>query len=686
MFMSPKHLTSALGAVLLMLCIVLVSQARAGQVDLTWDAPSTNTDGTPITDLSGYTLYYWQPNWDLPGSVEVGTQTSYTLADLADGETYSIAVTASNTSGNESVYSNTITATASSGPVPPPNHLPVANADSATTAEDTPVSVAVLANDSDVDGDALTVSGVTQGTAGSVSTDSTTVTYTPGLNLYGSDSFTYTISDGQGGTATASVTVIITSLNDAPVAVADSATTAEDTPVSVAVLANDSDVDGDALTVSGVTQAAAGRVSPNGTTVTYTPNADFHGLDRFTYTISDGQGGAATATVSLTVTPRNDDPVAMDDSAATSGTTPVSVAVLANDSDVDGDALTVSGVTQGAAGSVSTDGTTVTYTPNADFYDIDRFTYTISDGQGGSATATVSVRVFVQIVLEATTGEFTPPMQQDVDDETPESPYVWVPDDNADVLDPSLDGGEARYLVDIPKTDTYVIWGRVQPTLDGTGSFFLTMEPVGEAGTVHNLSPATYEVAPVQVGDTYYIDQNYTITALPAELDGLMAIKTAAADEKNRDPEFLSFTLWQNATLYVAYDTAASGAPDWLITSFVYTGQTVDTTQGALTVWQQEVQAGDITLPGNRYNKTGKPPSNYVVFIALHGAPPAYRVWEIDFRDAFTTWGWDPAAQTTDPVFFLESGAYTLVIKQRQSATKLHKLLLTNDLEAIPQD
>src|SRR5436305_5580403 len=119
------------------------------------------------------------------------------------------------------------------------NDAPVANADSATVAEDGTVNVAVLANDTDVEGDTLSVASVTQGAHGTVAINpDKTVKYTPAANYNGSDSFTYTVSDGNGGTATGTVAIKVTPVHDAPVANADSATVAEDATVNVSVLAN----------------------------------------------------------------------------------------------------------------------------------------------------------------------------------------------------------------------------------------------------------------------------------------------------------------------------------------------------------------------------------------------------------------------------------------------------------------
>jgi uncharacterized repeat protein (TIGR01451 family) len=199
----------------------------------------------------------------------------------------------------------------------------------------------------------------------------------------------------------------INDINDPPVAEDDIADTEEDTPVIIDVLANDSDIDvGDTLSVSEVTQGANGSVTNNGGDVTYTPNSDFNGSDSFTYTVSDGNGGGDTATVNVTVNPVNDPPVAEDDIADTEEDTPVTIDVLANDSDIDGGTLTVSEVTQGANGLVTNNGGDVTYTPNADFNGSDSFTYTVSDGNGGTDTATVNVTVIrthavIEIIVDA---------------------------------------------------------------------------------------------------------------------------------------------------------------------------------------------------------------------------------------------------------------------------------------------
>ena len=121
------------------------------------------------------------------------------------------------------------------------------------------------------------------------------------------------VDDGNGGLDSQTISVTVTDANDAPVVTDDAVRIKEDTAVTGSVLANDSDVDGDSLTVASVTQGTNGAVTTNGTKVTYTPNGNFHGTDSFTYTVSDGNGGEAGGTVHSTVTPMNDAPVAVQD-------------------------------------------------------------------------------------------------------------------------------------------------------------------------------------------------------------------------------------------------------------------------------------------------------------------------------------------------------------------------------------
>ena len=316
------------------------------------------------------------------------TDVTYTpSANYSGSDSFSYTVSDGNGGSDTATVSITVTAV---------NDDPVAVADADTTNEDTATTLTVLSNDSDVENDTLSVSAVTQGTNGSVTHTANDVTYTPNANTHGSDSFTYTVSDGNGGSDTATVNITVTAVNDDPVAVVDADTTNEDTATTITVLANDSDVDNDTLSISSVAQGTTGSVTHTANDVTYTPSANTHGSDSFTYTVSDGNGGSDTATVNITVTAVNDDPVAVADADTTNEDMAITMTVLSNDSDVENDTLSVSAVTQGTNGSVTHTANDVTYTPNADTHGSDSFSYTVSDGNGGSDTATVTVTVTEQ--------------------------------------------------------------------------------------------------------------------------------------------------------------------------------------------------------------------------------------------------------------------------------------------------
>ncbi len=201
-----------------------------------------------------------------------------------------------------------------------------------------------------------------------------------------------------GGTAITAAQEQLAEDNEPPVAVDDAASVNEDESVNIVVLTNDSDPDGDAIEVLSATDPANGSVAvkPDGS-IDYTPDADFNGADSFEYTIGDGNGGEDTATVDVTVDPVNDDPVAEDDEASTAVNESLVIEVLANDSDVDGDQLTVVSATDPANGSVvvNADGS-IEYTPDADYEGDDGFEYLISDGNGGEDTATLSLRVVTE--------------------------------------------------------------------------------------------------------------------------------------------------------------------------------------------------------------------------------------------------------------------------------------------------
>ena len=227
----------------------------------------------------------------------------------------------------------------------------------------------------------------------------TSVTYSPNANFNGTDSFTYTITDFDGDTDTATVTVTVTAVDDLLQATDDSATTQEDppVPVNINVLSNDTLGD-EPTTITAKTDGSDGTVAiiGGGTSVTYSPNANFNGTDSFTYTITDFDGDTDTATVTVTVTAVDDTLQATDDSATTQEDppVPVNIDVLSNDTLGD-EPTTITAKTDGSNGTVAIigGGTSVTYSPNANFNGTDSFTYTITDFDGDTDTATVTITV-----------------------------------------------------------------------------------------------------------------------------------------------------------------------------------------------------------------------------------------------------------------------------------------------------
>ena len=360
--------------------------ANADSITMNEDAPAVLVNVLANdSDIDGDIIEITAATADIGSASVVDNKIQYTPVANTNG-TAIISYTISDGSGGTATTNLTIT-------ILPINDTPIANADSAIIDEDAaPILINVLANDSDVDGDSLTISAVSADT-GSVSVISNQIQYTPETNSNGLATVTYTVSDSSGGTSTTTLTITITPVNDAPVANADLASMAEDAaPILINVLANDSDVDGDSLTISAAS-ADIGTVSVVGNQIQYVPAADSNGLATVTYTVSDNNGGTNTATVTITITAVNDAPVANNDTATMAeDAAPILINVLANDSDEDGDSLTISAASANI-GSVSVVGNQIQYTPAADSNGLATVTYTVSDNNGGTNTATVAITI-----------------------------------------------------------------------------------------------------------------------------------------------------------------------------------------------------------------------------------------------------------------------------------------------------
>lgn len=200
--------------------------------------------------------------------------------------------------------------------------------------------------------------------------------------------------DSRGTTRFINIERVILPEGGAPVANPDTATTPEDTTIAIDVTGNDTDPDGQRVTVTEARAEHGSVTVTNYGYVFYTPDANFNGTDTITYTITDPDGNTSTSTVTVTVTPVNDRPDAVDDFAATALNTPVTIEVLANDTDIDGDTLTILGEPVSDHGDVvvNADGS-ITFTPEAGFTGTAEITYQIDDGNGGTDDAVVRVQV-----------------------------------------------------------------------------------------------------------------------------------------------------------------------------------------------------------------------------------------------------------------------------------------------------
>ena len=395
--------------------IVTVSDGQGGSVSSTVtigiaalnDAPATTdlnlsteedvavNGQITATDIDGDALNY---------AVTVAPQNGVLVLNAATGEfTYTPSANYNGSDSFEVTISDgnggTTTSTVTVG-VTPANDAPTVTP-VALNNVDEDGNLLITQNDlltgaGDVDGDALTAINLTlaSGNGTLIENGDGTWTFTPSANWNGAVDFEFDLFDGTITVPnTASLTVL--PVNDAPTTSNIALTTDEDTAVSGQVTATD--IDGDVMSYAVTTVPQNGVLVLNAATgeFTYTPNANYNGSDSFEVTISDGNGGTTTSTVTVGVTPANDAPIAVADAITIDEDTSVVIDVRANDSDIDGDSLTVVAVTQGTNGSVVIDAISGNpiYTPNFNFNGSDSFTYTISDGQDGTSTTTVNITV-----------------------------------------------------------------------------------------------------------------------------------------------------------------------------------------------------------------------------------------------------------------------------------------------------
>jgi hypothetical protein len=298
--------------------------------------------------------------------------------------------------------------------------------------EDT--AAGIVLTGSDPEGGAVTLAVATGPAHGTLAGSAPNVTYTPAADYHGPDSFTFTVTDDAGHTATGTVQLNVLAVNDAPVAGGTSVTTAEDTAVSIALPASDVDNASADLVVQATSLPAHGTLSGSGANLTYTPAADFHGTDSFTYRVRDPQGATSTGTVWITVTPVNDAPTANARSVSVLEDGSVSITLTGHDTDADAIGFAVASGPD--HGTITGTGATVTYVPAADYHGFDSFTFTVSDGNGGSSTATITIAVLA--VNDAPAAQ---PQSVTTDEDTPIAITLAGTDPDGDTLSYTIESG-----------------------------------------------------------------------------------------------------------------------------------------------------------------------------------------------------------------------------------------------------
>ena len=446
--------------VLLTSLVCWPSGAYPAEVKLAWDP---NAD----PDLAGYKVYYGDSSRNYGSSVVAGNRTDTAVGELQEGRTYYFAATAYDIYGNESDYSEEV-----SYEVPRSNSAPIAQDGSIETTAAAAAAGRLIATDGE--GDKLTYSIVQSGSKGSVTvTDMSTgsYTYAPNADQNGTDTFTFKANDGALDSNIATVTVTITPVNHAPVAVDDEASTSEATPVTINVLANDSDADGDNLSVTAAGQPANGSVAMNGTSISYQPRSGYSGIDVFTYTIGDGNGATALAKVSVRVVAANHPPVASSSTLTVLKSTAASGTLKAGDAD--GDPLTYTIIRQPKLATLKlTDTTTGSYIyqPSRFATGTDSFAFRVNDGKADSNVGTVwvTVRSHVRVWLEAEHGSLNPPMKVAEDSMASGGEYAFIPGvtDGAEVGQ-DLEGGYGEYTFEAPVAAYYFLFARASS--DGSG-------------------------------------------------------------------------------------------------------------------------------------------------------------------------------------------------------------------------
>ena len=503
------------------------------------DAPVANADLATInedaiallidvlandSDIDGDSLILSEVSADSGTALIVENQIQYAPAPDANGVA---TVTYSIKDAQDANATSTLSIT-----ILPINDAPFATADTATMDEDAaPITIDVLANDSDVDSDSLVISNASAD-VGTATILNNQIQYTPAANANGVATVTYTASDNNGGTASSTLSITINPINDAPVATADTATMDEDAaPITIDVLANDSDVDGDSLAIS-TASADVGTATIVNNQIQYTPAANANGVATVIYTASDNNGGTASSTLAITINSINDAPVATADTAnMDEDAAPITIDVLANDSDVDGDSLVISNASadEGTATVVNNQ---IQYTPAANANGVATVIYTASDNNGGTASSTLAIAINpindapVATADTATMDEDAAPITIDVlaNDSDVDGDSLVISTASADIGTATIVNNQIQYTPAANANGVATVTYTASDNNGGTASstVAITINPINDA--------------PVATADTATMDEDAApitidVLANDSDVDGdSLVISNATAD------------------------------------------------------------------------------------------------------------------------------------------------------------
>ena len=424
-------------------------------------------------------------------------------------------------------------------------------------------TLAVLANDTIVpgSGNVLTISATgatSHGGTVTIAADSKSLRYTPVPNFSGSETFTYTVRNQNNETATATTTVQVAPVNDAPTAAADTFSVPGESLNNVLdVLLNDSSSPdtGETLTVSAVAQGNHGgsvQIGTGGAFVRYSPAVNFEGTETFNYTLSDGHGGTAQGTATVTVTHVNHNPVATADTLTVSeDSSATTVNVLTNDNTgIDtGETLTITAVgipNHGGAATLAADHLSVSYAPAANFQGTETFTYTLIDGNGGTATGVVTVTVTNVNDTPTATADTVTGFKNTTNVFNVLANDLSAPDPAESFLITAVTQ-PAHGTVTITNNGTRVTY---TPTADYTGSdaFTYTMQDPGGLSATAAANVTVQDFIPSELSGRIFVDVNQN-----GEVDGL---ESGVANVEVR----LTGTITGGQTVNLTTHSAADGS------------------------------------------------------------------------------------------------------------------------------